>query len=172
MATLGQLGEVVTEQLRRRVERLASAVESESPDFSEIANGADSVAEFADAIADLYTEIERRLLGGLEGGDADDAGRRPRAQRRQSQRRQQEQPPAQHEPARDDVTKDELLEQARELHVDGRSSMTKEQLAQAIEAEESVTKDELLDRARDAQIEGRSSMTKEELREALNEAGA
>jgi post-segregation antitoxin (ccd killing protein) len=70
------------------------------------------------------------------------------------------------------VTKEELLEQARDLHVEGRSSMTKEELAQAVEAEESVTKDELLERARDANIEGRSSMTKEELRDALHEAGA
>lgn len=153
MATLGQLGEAVTEQLHERVDRLVSAVENETPDFTEIANVADAVAEFAHTIGDVYLDLERRLLGGLEGDDG-------------------ERPGAQSESSTDDVTKEELLEQARELHVEGRSSMTKEELAQAVEAEESVTKDELLERARDAQIEGRSSMTKEELRDALHEAGA
>jgi post-segregation antitoxin (ccd killing protein) len=154
MATLEQLGEAITEQLRERVERLVSAVEDDAQDFTAIANVADSVAEFADTVGDIYTDLERRLLGGLEGSDG-------------------EQPlPAQSESADDDVTKEELLEQARDLHVEGRSSMTKEELAQAVEAEESVTKDELLERARVANIEGRSSMTKEELRDALHEAGA
>jgi hypothetical protein len=154
MATLEQLGEAITEQLRERVERLVSAVEDDAQDFTAIANVADSVAEFADTVGDIYTDLERRLLGGLESGD----GEQPQ--------------PAQSESADDDVTKEELLEQARDLHVEGRSSMTKEELAQAVEAEESVTKDELLERARDANIEGRSSMTKEELRDALHEAGA
>jgi len=163
MATLEQLGEAVTEQLRERVDRLVSAVENDSPDFTEIANVADAVAEFADTIGDVYTDLERRLIGGLEGDDGGAQERRSRTQEPQA---------AQSESETEDVTKDELLEQARELHVEGRSSMTKEELAQAVDAEESVTKDELLERARDANIEGRSSMTKEELRDALHEAGA
>lgn len=162
MATLGQLSEAVTEQLRDRVERLVSAVENESPDFTEIANVADAVAELADTIGDVYTDLERRLLGGLERDDGDAPKPRSRSQQRQ---------PAQSESADEDVTKEELLGQARQLHVEGRSSMTKDELAQAVEAEESVTKEELLERARDAHIEGRSSMTKDELRDALHEAG-
>jgi hypothetical protein len=163
MATLEQLGEAITEQLRERVDRLVSAVENESPDFTEIAGVADAVAEFADTISDVYTDLERRLIGGLEGDLGAAQERRSRTEQPQA---------AQSESASEDLTKDELLEQARELHVEGRSSMTKEELAQAVEAEESVTKDELLERAREAHIEGRSSMTKEELRDALHEAGA
>ena len=163
MATLEQLGEVITEQLRERVDRLVSAVENDSPDFAEIANGADAVAEFADTIGDVYTDLERRLLGQLEGDGDGPQERRSRTQ---------QSPSAQSESATEDATKEDLLDQARELHVEGRSSMTKEELAQAVEAEESVTKGELLERARDANIEGRSSMTKEELRDALHDAGA
>ncbi len=70
------------------------------------------------------------------------------------------------------MTKDELLERAREVNVQGRSSMTKDELAEAVEAEEGRTKDELLERAQRAGIEGRSSMTKDELRAALTEANA
>ena len=167
MATLGQVGEVITEQLRERVDRLVSAVEKDMPDFTEIAVVADAVGEFADTIADLYSDLERRLLDGLKTDDGAQTARaqRPRTRREQPQR-------SQGESASDDETKEELLEHARELQVEGRSSMTKEELAQAVEAEESVTKEELLERARDAQIEGRSSMTKDELREALHEAGA
>jgi hypothetical protein len=172
MPTLGQVGEVITEQLRERVERLVSAVESDTPDFGEIATVADAVGELADTIADLYTDLERRLLSGLEAngdggnGDAQESpARKPRRRRQQPQRTQAE-------PEPESVTKEELLEQARELHVEGRSSMTKDELAEAVEAGESVTKEELLERARDAHIDGRSSMTKEELREALHEAGA
>jgi hypothetical protein len=72
----------------------------------------------------------------------------------------------------EDITKEQLLEQARGVNVHGRSSMSKQELAQAVEAEESKTKEELLERARDAEIEGRSAMTKKELRQALNEADA
>ena len=157
MATLGQVGDVVTEQLRERVDRLASAVGDHTSDFGTIASLADAVGEVADSIAELYTDIERKLLGNGEDEDEDESPQ-SRAPRQQT--------------APEDVTKEELLEQARELHVEGRSTMTKEELAQAVEAEESVTKEELLERARDANIEGRSSMSKEDLREALHAAGA
>ena len=159
MATLGQVGEVMTEQLRERVDRLASAVEDSGSDFGEIASLADAVGEFADSIAELYVDLERRLLGGGDGDEREpDEPQRRRAPKPQSNA--------------DEVTKEELLEQARELHVEGRSSMTKEELAEAVEAEEGVTKEELLERAREANIEGRSSMSKEDLREALHAAGA
>jgi paraquat-inducible protein B len=167
MATLGQVGEVITEQLRERVDRLVSAVEDDMPDFSKIARGADAVGELADTIADLYSDLDRRLREGLNGGDRDE-----QQQQQQQQPRRRRQQSSQSESAADDTTKEELLEQARELHVEGRSSMTKDELAQAVEAEENVTKEELLERAREANVEGRSAMTKEELREALHEAGA
>lgn len=168
MATLGQLGEVITDQLRERVDSLVSAVENDVPDFTEIAGVAGAVGEFAETIVDIYGDLERTLLGGLKGDDGDEGegeGRAARSGRREPKR-------AQGESAPEDMTKGELLDQARELHVEGRSSMAKEELAQAIEAAESVSRQELLERARDAHIDGRSSMTKEELREALHEAGA
>ena len=62
---------------------------------------------------------------------------------------------------------EELLERARALEIAGRSTTSKEELAEAVRSEESVSKEELLDRARDADIPGRSTMSKEELREAL-----
>ena len=171
MATLEQVGEVITEQLRERVDRLVSAVENDVPDFTEIASVAGSVGEFAETIADIYSDLERMLLGGLKGDDGDEGD--GDAQEAQAPRSRQQEPQAAEDASvPKDVTKEELLEQARELHVEGRSSMTKQELAQAVEAEESVSKQELLDRARDAHIDGRSSMTKEQLREALHETGA
>ena len=79
----------------------------------------------------------------------------------------------------DGLTKDELMERARELDVDGRSNMNKDELKQAIidtyeaQAERNLsnkTKDELYDLAQERDIEGRSSMDKDELIEALRAA--
>lgn len=166
MATLGQMGEVITEQLRERVDQLVSAIENETPDFSAIATVADAVGELADTIAEIYTDLEHRLLG-----DDRDNGNAQQSRTQEPRSGGQQPSSTQSESTAEDATKDELLEQARELHVEGRSSMTKEELAQAVEAEESVTKEELLERARDANVEGRSSMTKKELRAALHEGG-
>jgi hypothetical protein len=152
MATLGQVGEVVTERLREEVDELVEAVGEEAPDFSQVSSLADSVGELADKVGAIYREIEQALAG---GDDGEDSGRQDG-----------------NGSAAEDVTKDELLERAREVNVQGRSSMTKDELAEAVEAEESQTKDDLLERAQQAGIEGRSSMTKDELRTALNEANA
>ena len=160
MATLGQVGELVKTQLGERVDRLVSAVEDSTSDFTEITRRADAVAELADAVAELYSDVEQTLLRALDDGTRSEPERRPRRPQRSSE-------PA--GPTDDDATKEELLEQAREVHISGRSSMTKEELARAVEAEQSVTKDELLERAREAEIEGRSSMSKQELRDALGE---
>ena len=78
-------------------------------------------------------------------------------------------------------TKAMLQERAEELDVEGRSSMTKDELLKAIEAAtdddgrardsaaglEGRTKDELMEMARDRDLEGRSGMTKDDLIEAL-----
>jgi hypothetical protein len=168
MATLKQAGEFITTELRERVDELVSAVEDEAQDFSEIVRRADAVGELVDAIGETYGDLEQTLMRALQRG----SGSGPEdddAQQEQDAGRQQQAGP---DGAEEDVTKEELLERAREMNVSGRSSMSKEELAQAIEAEESLTKEELLERAREAGIEGRSSMTKEELREALREGGA
>ena len=82
-------------------------------------------------------------------------------------------------------TKDMLEERARDLGIEGRSSMTKSELLDAIEdatdengrkkggeaALRSKTKDELMDMARDRDVDGRSDMTKDELVDALKSAG-
>jgi hypothetical protein len=159
MATLEQVRELVRTELGERVDGLVSAVE-EDADFGKTAALADAVGELVDVIAGIYGDLEETITHGPGGGQ--------RSGRQAPAAPQQTAPDSTDE----DVTKGELLEQARELHVEGRSSMSKEELAKAVEAEESVTKEELLERAREAGVEGRSSMSKDELREALHEPGA
>jgi hypothetical protein len=170
MATLGQLGERVTTELHDRVDRLVSAVGDEAVDFAEITRLAEGVGELAGTIEEIYSEIEQMLVRGLQGPPSSEAGddvpQQERSEEPQAERRQR--PSESNGSNAEEVTKEELLERAREVDVPGRSSMSKEELAKAIEAEESLTKEELLTRARDAEIEGRSSMTKEELRAALH----
>jgi hypothetical protein len=86
---------------------------------------------------------------------------------------------------KDGPTKQMLMERAEDLGIEGRSSMTKDELLEAIEdatdgngrakgsgaALDGKTKGELMDMARDRDVEGRSSMTKEELVKALGEGG-
>jgi DNA-binding transcriptional regulator YhcF (GntR family) len=154
MATLGELGEIVTRQMRERVDRLVSAVADEGADLAEVSRLAEAIGALAGTIGDAYRELEQALMGRLQ----------------EQQQRHDEQPVQEQSSQGENVTKEELLEEARELHIEGRSSMSKEELAEAVETEENVTKEELLERARRADIEGRSGMTKEELRKALSEA--
>jgi len=174
MATLGQLGERVTTELHDRVDRLVSAVGDEAVDFGEVTRLAEGVGEIAGTIEEIYSEIEQMLVRGLQrqpSSDNEDAGsQQERPEEPQEERRHQSSESNGSEA--EEVTKEELLERAREVDVHGRSSMSKEELAKAIEAEESLTKEELLNRAREAEIEGRSSMSKEELRAALHGADA
>lgn len=156
MATLAQVHELATTELRERVDALVSAIDDEA-DFGQVAGLADEVGELVDAIAGIYGDLEQTLTRG------------PKTQRAAAAPKSR---PRQDESAGDEPTKEELLEQARELNVEGRSSMSKDELAEAVESEESVTKEELLERAREAGVEGRSSMSKDELRKALQEAGA
>ena len=81
----------------------------------------------------------------------------------------------------DGPTKDMLMERARDLDITGRSSMTKQDLLDAIDAAtdengrakgstaalEQKTKDDLYAMAQDQDIEGRSSMSKSDLVKAL-----
>src|SRR5881227_1206864 len=146
MATLKQAGEFITTELRERVDELVSAVEDEAQDFSEIVRRADAVGELVDAIGETYGDLEQTLMRALQRG----SGSGPEdddAQQEQDAGRQQQAGP---DGAAEDVTKEELLERAREMNVSGRSSMSKEELAQAIEAEESLTKTGLPERAGDA----------------------
>lgn len=176
MATLEEVGELVTTELRKRVERLFATVEEGTSDFMKLSFLADEVGELADKVSEIYSGLDEALSRGLQdvmGGDGEgsqegqkNGSRSGRRQQGQSRQRQSEQRGS----ALDEVTKEDLLERAREVKVEGRSSMSKEELAQAVEAEEALTKDELLEQAQDAEIEGRSSMTKEELREAVSDA--
>jgi hypothetical protein len=174
MATLEQVGELVTTELRERVDRLVSELEEDTPDFGEVALLADAVGEFADTTAMIYLDLEQTLTRGLH---RDTAAQRVSSEPRRNLRKGRRRAPRQQRTNEngasiEDITKEQLLEQARGVNVHGRSSMSKQELAQAVEAEESKTKEELLERARDAEIEGRSAMTKKELRQALNEADA
>lgn len=169
MATLEQVAELTRRQLQERVDRLADAAEDDATEFTEVARLADEVGELAVTIGQTYRDVEQILLRLLNGD-----GSEPEASdSQQGAERGAEQPQRQSEEndaTAEDVTKAELLEQARELDVEGRSSMSKEELAEAVESEQSLTKEELLERAREAGIEGRSSMTKDELRKALHDA--
>lgn len=171
MATLAELGEHVTTELRRRVDELAAAVENDATDFTEIGELANEVGELTTKIGEIYSDIERILIDGLGGDRGSKQPTRGSHRQDESRSNQGGQQSRRHDSAAEDVTREELLERARELDVHGRSSMAKEELAQAVEAEEGLTKEELLERARQAGIEGRSAMTKEELRSALQDAG-
>ena len=75
-------------------------------------------------------------------------------------------------------SKAELQTWAAQLDISGRSTMSKDELVQAIrdadapEGEDvsDMTKDELYDRARDLEVPGRSKMDKGELQDAVQEA--
>jgi hypothetical protein len=170
MATLGQVSDVITKQLRARTKRLLSALEDDATDFTEIVESSKAVAELAGTISDFYGEIEQMLQNPLQGSSQpEDDEESPTRSAEPSGDHNQD--PAGHNGSdQEEVTKEELLERAREMNVHGRSSMSKDELAAAVEAEENLTKDELLERARQAGIEGRSSMSKDELRAALRDA--
>ena len=78
----------------------------------------------------------------------------------------------------DGPTKAMLEERARELDIDGRSAMTKDELLSAIEDAtdengrrkrgDGETKAELYEEAKEEEVEGRSKMSKAELKEAMS----
>src|SRR3954468_18173566 len=96
MATLKQAGEVITTQLRERVDQLVSAVEDEALDFSEIVRRADAVGELADTIGETYSGLEQTLMRALHGGsgsepDEDDARQEQDEEPRGARQQQAEQ---------------------------------------------------------------------------------
>src|SRR3954451_23188429 len=136
MATLEQAGEVVTKQLRERVDKLTSAISEGAPDFLDVTRLADAVGEAADTVAGIYSDLEQTLRRGL-GGDSDSNGEQqsessqeqrreqPQKQKQEEargrqQEQKQEQQSEQNGSSSDDVTKEELLERAREVNLHGR----------------------------------------------------
>jgi len=83
-----------------------------------------------------------------------------------------------HADGNDGLTKSYLQDRAAELDVDGRSSMSKDELKTAIIRAyrfrqghyDNISKDDLYDRATELDIEGRSDMTKDELIDAIRDA--
>lgn len=70
------------------------------------------------------------------------------------------------------VTKQELYEKAQDLDIDGRSTMNKAELKEAVKDNvindlQAQTRDELYEKAQELDISGRSTMNKEELARAI-----
>ena len=77
----------------------------------------------------------------------------------------------------EEPTKQELYEQAQELDISDRSTMNKQELAQAVAkaSDQDVsladqTRDELYKQAQELDISGRSTMNKDELIKAIRDA--
>ena len=71
-------------------------------------------------------------------------------------------------------TKQVLYQQARELDIEGRSKMNREELHEAVKNAtvddlQEQTRDQLYDRARELDIEGRSKMNKDDLAQAIEQ---
>jgi Ca2+-binding EF-hand superfamily protein len=163
MATLKEATRL-TEELEELASRIHRELTDGQVDFTEMVRLADDLGESADSVASIFAAIDEALTQLLPGRGDDQEERAEDRSRRGGERGRDGS--AQAEDV-EDLTKDELLDRAREVGVEGRSSMTKEELAEAIRAAADPSKEELLERAREMGIEGRSSMTKEELREAL-----
>ena len=188
MASLKDVTTLVDE-LEQVVGRLSDEVARGSTDFLQVVGLADEVAEFADSLASTFSAVNEQI--GRRLADASgNTGRRTQSQsRRGPTNRQQQSGRAKRQPQRrkpnrqtksdgarrsaasapptEEPTKTELLEQAKEVGIPGRSEMSKDELAEAVEAQERQTKEELLEQAQAAGIPGRSEMSKQELLEAL-----
>ena len=118
-------------------------------DLGQLVVLADDVAAYADSLAARFAAIDRQIVGLAEVKPGSSPGEKPPSQRRKTkrqsgrggQRRRSSTLRRTEEP-----TVTELLEQAKEAAIPGRSSMSKDELAEAVEAQEQQTKDELLDR--------------------------
>lgn len=164
MASLKDVSEVVTEELEQRIRRLHEGIVEGGGDLAQLVALADEVAEFADSMASTFAAIDEELGRRVAEARAVAAGGAEKRRRRGGQRRAAS---AIRGEAADEPTRAELLEQAQEADIAGRSSMSKEELAEAVESQEHLTKEELLEQAKAAGIPGRSQMSKEELIEAI-----
>lgn len=168
MATLKDTAGTVAERLRDDVDRLVTAIKDDAVEFADVGRLAATVGETASVIGGLYSDLDEAFSQGLRrdpNADQNEASQETKAQGATDKQLDEGD-----SSVSDEVTKDDLLEHARELNLQGRSAMSKDELREALAAEEAVTKDELLERAREAGIEGRSTMTKAELRDALQNA--
>ncbi len=102
----------------------------------EIVRRADAVGELADAVAEIYRDIDQRLERGLDNGSGLTTKTRrlctvkaPTTSRRRicsSAAREVE------VPGRSSMTKEDLLERARDAGIEGRSTMSKKELRKAL----------------------------------------
>jgi hypothetical protein len=169
MATIRDAAQVA-QQLQELAGRLHSELTDGDVDFTAMTRLADDLGESADRLASAFAAMDEALMQRLpgQGGEREAReGDEGRGGRRQRQRQRRQEPAQRGGDDEDSETKDELLERAKQVGIEGRSAMSKEELRKAVEAAESLSKEDLLERAREADIPGRSEMTKEELREAL-----
>lgn len=165
----------LTDELERRVRRLREEIAQGESDLGQLVVLADDVAAYADSLAARFAAIDRQIVGLAEVKPGSSPGEKPPSQRRKTkrqsgrggQRRRSSTLRRTEEP-----TVTELLEQAKEAAIPGRSSMSKDELAEAVEAQEQQTKDELLEQAQALGIRGRSEMSKQELLEAVRAEAA
>jgi flagellar biosynthesis GTPase FlhF len=164
MATLKDAS-VLTDELAQRIRRLDQEVAGGSTDLVQLSVLADGVAELADSLAGTFAAIDEQLTRRLAASKGTRGGGAQRAQRRRGGSRPTAR--AKSSDGAEEQTKSKLLEQAKEAAIPGRSSMSKEELTEAVESREELTKEELLERARSLDIPGRSEMTKQQLLRAL-----
>ena len=91
MATLEQAGELVTKQLRERVDKLTSAISEGAPDFLDVTRLADAVGEAADTVAGIYADLEQTLRRGLGGDSGSNGGQQSESSQKQEQPQKQKQ---------------------------------------------------------------------------------
>ena len=183
MASLNDAANVVDE-LEQLVRRLSDQVAREPTDFLQVVVRADEVAAAADSLAATFAAVDEQLGRGLDAANGKTGRSAQRRTQRGGAKRQQRRASAKRPPQRRgskrqaraprtrrsetvEETKSELLEQAQEAVIPGRSSMSKDELAKAVESQDQQTKEELLEQAKAAGIQGRSEMSKQELLEAL-----
>jgi hypothetical protein len=193
MATLEQAGKLVIEQLRERVDQLTEAVTEGSPDFAAIAGLADAVGETADAIGEVYAELEQALRRGLQG----ESDSEPQEQQQQQQEKPKQQQRSRQSQKRSSSGSSRSQQAAGRSQSSsrgsGQSSGQSRQSQSSSDASRSqsssrssgqssgqsgqssgdngsndeTTKVELLERAREVNLPGRSSMSKDELEKAV-----
>ena len=158
----------LTEDLEQRIRRLREEIDGGQYDFGQLVVLADDVAASADSLASTFIAIDQQLGGLLETIGESTATQRSRG-KRQTKRRGAKRATkrARRAAPTEESTKSDLLDQAKEAAIAGRTSMSKDELAEAVEAHEQQTKEELLGQAQELDIPGRSEMSKQELLEAL-----